>query len=71
MKHREHVSFSLDLLKWSGIESDSTSHLVAQARTLSLTDSFLTSSKTLSRYVLCESPIKRLDLSLQILMPNI
>ena len=27
--------------------------------------------KTLSRYVLCESPIKRLDLSLYILMQNI
>ena len=32
-------------MQWSGFESDSTSHLVTQARTLSLTDPFLTSLK--------------------------
>ena len=45
-KHREHLSFSLSLLQWSGIESYSTSHLVTQARTPSLTVPFWITSKS-------------------------
>ena len=57
-------SFSFYFLLWSGFESYSISHLVTQARTLSLTVPFWTYFKILSRYVLIEKTYQFLDLSL-------
>ena len=45
-RHRVWLSFSFYLLLWSGFESYSISHLVTQARTLSLTVPFWTTSKS-------------------------
>ena len=51
-------------LPWSGFESYSTSHLVTQARTLSLNVPFWTTSKSCQGMYSLKKLIKRLDLSL-------